>query len=76
MIKKHHTAKTPHQRAVLRTEIRKRPIITMNAAFKRIKPMALSRQINALTAQLETLALAKKAPRSLPALPDALSHTS
>lgn len=68
VIKKHDTAKTPHQRAVLRREIRKRPIIAMNAAFKRIKPMALSRQINALTAQLETLALAKKAPRSLPAI--------
>ena len=80
VIKKHDTAKTPHQRALLRTEIRKRPIITMNAAFKRIKPMALSRQINALTAQLETLALAKKAPRRLPALPEAstdgISHTS
>ena len=32
----------------------------MNAAFKRIKPGALSRQILALTAELETLAQAKK----------------
>ncbi|WP_364748783.1 hypothetical protein [Arthrobacter sp. LAR12-1-1.1] len=38
----------------------KRPVITMNAAFKRIKPGALSRQILALTGELETLALAKK----------------
>jgi hypothetical protein len=38
----------------------KRPVIQMNAAFKRIKPGALSRQVLALTAELETLALAKK----------------
>jgi predicted component of type VI protein secretion system len=38
----------------------------MNAEFKRIKPAALSRQILALTGQLETLAQAKKAPRSRP----------
>jgi hypothetical protein len=40
--------------------LRKRPIIKLNATFKRIKPGALSRQILALTAELETLALAKK----------------
>jgi hypothetical protein len=78
VIKKHDTAKTPHQRTILRTELRQRPVITMNAAFKRI--MALSRQINALTAQLETLALAKKAPRRLPVPADGtnepVSHTS
>jgi hypothetical protein len=38
----------------------------MNAAFRRIKPAALSRQILALTGQLEVLAQAKKAPRSKP----------
>ncbi|MEO6981915.1 MAG: hypothetical protein ABI072_02230 [Edaphobacter sp.] len=32
----------------------------MNAQFKRIKPATLSRQILALTGQLETLSLAKK----------------
>lgn len=32
----------------------------MNVAFKRIQPGALPRQILALTAKLETLALAKK----------------
>lgn len=73
VIKKHDTANTPHQRAVLRAEIRKRPIIAMNAAFKRIKPMTLSRQVNALTGQLETLALAKKAPRSLPAIDESVN---
>jgi predicted component of type VI protein secretion system len=40
--------------------MRKRPIIRMNAAFKQIKPAALSRQILALTGQLETLSRAKQ----------------
>ena len=35
----------------------------MNAELKRLKPAALSRQILALTGQLETLAQAKAAPR-------------
>ena len=35
--KRHDTATTPHQRAVAHQETRKRPIITMNAAFKRLK---------------------------------------
>ncbi|GAB3248377.1 integrase catalytic domain-containing protein [Arthrobacter pigmenti] len=60
VIKKHDAPATPHQRAVRHEKMRKRPIISMNAAFKRIKPGALSRQILALTAELETLALAKK----------------
>ncbi len=38
----------------------KRPVIAMNAAFKRITPGALSRQVLALTGELEALALAKK----------------
>ncbi|WP_026531567.1 integrase catalytic domain-containing protein [Arthrobacter sp. H41] len=79
VIKKHDTAQTPHQRAITRPEIRKRPVITMNAAFKHTKPLALSRQINALTAQLETLTTAKQAPRTKPALSNtgqAISRTS
>lgn len=64
--KRHDTATTPHQRAIAHTGMRKRSIITMNAAFKRIKPAALSRQILALTGELEVLAQAKKAPRSKP----------
>jgi transposase InsO family protein len=62
--KRHDTATTPHQRAIGHQDMRKRPIITMNAAFKRLKPAALSRQTLALTGQLETLSQAKKAPRS------------
>ena len=64
--KRYDIAKTPHQRAVTHPEVRKRPIITMNAAFKRLQPAALSRQILALTGELEVLAQAKKAPRSKP----------
>lgn len=58
--KKHDTPALPHQRAIRHPAMRKRPIIGMNAAFKRIKPGAFSRQILALTAQLETLSRAKQ----------------
>jgi len=73
--KRHDTATTPHQRAITHEDMRKRPIITMNATFKRIKPAALSRQILALTGQLETLAQAKKAPRSKPPVNTAWNET-
>ena len=64
--KRHDEAKTPHQRAVAHKNLGKQPIIAMNAAFRRVKPAAMSRQILALTGQLEVLAQAKKAPRSKP----------
>jgi hypothetical protein len=64
--KRYDTATTPHQRAIAHEAVRPRPKITMNAAFKPLKPAALSRQILALTGELETLAQAKKAPRSQP----------
>lgn len=57
---------TLHQRAIGRKDMRKRPIIQMNAQFKRIKSAALSRQILALTGQLETLALANKPAETKP----------
>lgn len=63
VVKKHDAALTPHQRAASHHNVRKRPVIAMNAQFKRLKPAALSRQILALTGQLETLAQAKAAPR-------------
>jgi hypothetical protein len=53
----------------------KRNIITMNAAFKRIKPAALFRQILAPTGQLEVIAQAKKAPRSKPFVNTAWNQT-
>jgi len=73
--KRHDTATTPHQRAVAHQDMGKRPVITMNAAFKRIRPAALSRQILALTGQLEVLAQAKKAPRSKPPINTAWNET-
>lgn len=63
IVKKHDQALTPHQRAVTHSDVGKRPVITMNARFKHLKPAALSRQILALTGQLEALAQAKSAPR-------------
>ena len=48
--------------------MRKRPIITMNAAIKRIKPAALQRGIMTMTGQLETMSLAKKTGRSKPTI--------
>ena len=46
--------------------MRKRPIITMNAAFKRIKPAALERQVLDLTGRLEALSVAKSPARTKP----------
>ena len=74
--KRHDKAKTPHQRAVTHKNVGKRPIITMNAAFKQIKPAALSRQILALTGQLEILTQAKNAPSSKPPVNTAWNNTS
>ena len=51
--KRHDQAKTLHQRAVAHKNVGKAPVIAMNAAFRTIKPAALSRQILALTGQLE-----------------------
>jgi hypothetical protein len=55
VIKRHDRPATPHQRAVEHPAMRQRPIIAMNAQFKKIRVMALSRQILALTAELETI---------------------
>lgn len=63
VVKKHDAALTPHQRAITDPGLGKRPVIAMNAQFKRLKPAALSRQILALTGELETLTQAKAPPR-------------
>ena len=52
--------------AITLPNMRKRPSVTMNATFKPIKPAALSRQILALTRELEVLAQAKAAARPRP----------
>lgn len=38
VVKTYHQAATPHQRALAHPATRKRPVITMNARFKRLKP--------------------------------------
>ena len=72
--KRYDTATTPHQRAVTHPSMRARPIIAMNAQFKQLKPAALSRQILALTGQLETLAQAKAPARPRPPVNQAWNH--
>lgn len=52
--KRYDTATIPHRRAIDHETVRKRPKITMNAEFKRLKPATLSRQILAKTGELET----------------------
>lgn len=64
--KRYDTATTPHQRAVADPTVRQHQKTTMNARFKQIKPATISRQILAKTSELETLAQAKKAPRTKP----------
>lgn len=59
VVKKYHQAATPHQRARAHPAIRKRPVITMNARFKRLRLGALQREILDRTGHLETLAQAK-----------------
>jgi hypothetical protein len=64
--KKHDSSKTPHRRAIEHKKMRKRPIITLNAAFKRIKPAALSKQILDHTVRLEALSVAKRPASTKP----------
>jgi transposase InsO family protein len=66
VIKRYDTAATPHQRAAAHPDVRRRPIATMDATFKRLKPAALSRQILALTGELEALTLAKAPAKPKP----------
>lgn len=54
--KKHDKPATAYQRATEYPGMRKRPIITMNAQFKKIRVMSLSRKIFALTSELDTIA--------------------
>lgn len=59
VVKKYHQAATPHQRALAHPATRKRPIITMNARFKKLRLGALQREILEHTGRLEVLAQAK-----------------
>jgi len=55
----HDQPATPHQRAIAHPAVKKMPVIRMNAAFKKIGVMQLSRQILGLTGTLEKLAVSK-----------------
>ena len=58
-VKRHHTASTPHQRALAWPGVRKIPIIRMSTEYKTLNPAVLSRHILTLIDLLETLTLAK-----------------
>jgi len=60
--KVHDRPATPHQRAIAHPAVKKMPVIRMNAAFKKIRVMQLSRQILSLTGVLEKIAVAKSRP--------------
>lgn len=57
--KKHDKPGTAYQRASGYPGMAKRPIITMNAQFKKIRVMALSRKIFALTGELDRISCHK-----------------
>jgi len=72
--KTHDRARTPHQRAADHPDISRMPVIRMNAEYKKIRPAALSRQILALTGQLETIATAKRPAPVKPAVNEHWNH--
>lgn len=74
VIKKHDAPATPHQRAARHPDVRKMPVIRMNAQFRNIKPAALSRQVLALTGRLEILALTKRPAPIKPPVNEAFNH--
>ncbi|WP_286163551.1 transposase family protein [Arthrobacter sp. AG1021] len=57
--KVHDRPPTPQQGAIVHPAVRKMPVTRMNAAFKKIRVMALSQQILELTGSLEKLSVAK-----------------
>ena len=59
VIKVHDRPATPHQRAVAHPEVKKMPVIRMDAQFKKIRVMALSQQILQLAGSLERLSVSK-----------------
>lgn len=57
--KVHDRPATPHQRAVAHPDVKKMPVIRMNAQFKKIRVMSLSQQIFGLTGNLEQLSMSE-----------------
>jgi len=68
VIKKYDTATTPHRRAIVAVTVTKKTKTALTRRYIKINPAAAQREIQALTDQLLTLTLAKKAPRSQPAI--------
>jgi hypothetical protein len=56
----HDVPATPHRRAAADAHTDRKAVTRMNAEYRKVRPAALSRQILALTGQLETLATAKQ----------------
>jgi hypothetical protein len=56
----HDAPATPHRRAAADPHTDRKAGTRMNAEYRKVRPAALSRQILALTGQLETLATAKQ----------------
>jgi hypothetical protein len=68
VIKKYDTATTPHRRTMDTASVTKKTKTALARRYTRINPAAAQREIQALTDQLLTLTLAKKAPRSQPTI--------
>ena len=66
--KKYDTAATPFQRADRHEAISKTRKTTMAKTYKDLNPAAIQRQIQALTAELLTLTIAKSAARQKPTI--------
>ena len=64
VIKTHDKPATPYQRTVSHPNLKKMPVIRMNAQFKKIRVMALSQQILELTGRLENFPFQSPAPLS------------
>ncbi len=68
VIKKYDTATTPHRRATVAVTVTKKTKTALTRRYIKINPAAAQREIQALTDQLLTLTLAKKAPRTQPTI--------
>ena len=62
MSKKHDTAATPFHRAIDHPSMTVQRIVALTRAYSLINPAATQRQVQALTAQLLTLATSKAGP--------------
>jgi len=68
VIKRYDTATTPHRRAIVSVTVTKTTKTALTRRYIKINPAAAQREIQALTDQLLTLTVAKKAPRTQPTI--------